>query len=302
MQKLAILIPVFNAKAYTEKCLENLFELIEKSIFPAEYIEIIVIDDGSTDGTEAFVKGNFPKVIVLKGNGNLWWSGAVNMGAEFAISQRSVDYILLWNNDVTASADFFDAVFHKIQEGKTNIVYGAKVYTSEERKVVWSMGGTFNHRNGDFTMIGYNQPDSVVFEREYSCNWLPGMGTLIHKSVVEKIGYWDNINFPQYHGDSDYTYRAFMNGFKIIALPDLVVWNDTTHTGLRHKGSFKNLIASLSDVKSLYNVKVNLIFFKKYAKGVFAYNYLFRMYLYYFGGFLKWKFLEKIGIEKHANE
>ncbi|NJO67967.1 MAG: hypothetical protein HC830_00630 [Bacteroidetes bacterium] len=72
----------------------------------------------------------------------------------------------------------------------------------------------------------------VASGKKMELNWLPGMGTLIHETVVQKAGYWDNINFPQYHGDSEFTFRAYLNGFKIEVDPDLVIWNDTTHTGI----------------------------------------------------------------------
>ena len=74
--------------------------------------------------------------------------------------------------------------------------------------------------------------DSELLNEKIECDWLPGMGTVTHKSVYEKIGMLDEIRFPQYHGDSDFTLRAKKRGYKIIVYPDLKIYNDNRNTGI----------------------------------------------------------------------
>ena len=125
----------------------------------------------------------------------------------------------------------------------------------------------------------------------------PVWGT-ISAGVPGKIGYWNDKDFPQYHGDSDFTYRAKLAGFDIVVFPQLRLWNDTSNTGLSHQGSLKVLIRLLSDIKSNYNLKKNLRFYRKYATSMMAYSSLIRSYYMLFGGFFKWKFLSLIGVRK----
>lgn len=295
MQRLAILVPIYNGLEYSRKCLKNLDESITLAGFEADQIFIVVVDDGSTDGSSNWIKTNYPKVIVLSGDGNLWWSGSINKGAAYAVNNLDTDFVLLWNNDIMALKNYFFEISQLIKENNQDIVYGSKIYSNYEKLIIWSMGGIFNSKNGNFYMMGYNQTDSGAFDTDRLADWLPGMGTLIPRKVILNSGYWDHIHFPHYHSDTEYTYRASLNGFTIIVSPRLCLLNDTSNSGHKEINNLKQLIRSFSDRKSLYNIKVNLSFFNMYATSKLAYSYLFKMYFKYVGGFFKWKVLQLFG-------
>ena len=67
----------------------------------------VICDDGSTDNTYLNIKMNFPDVAVLRGDGNLWWSGGTNMAVRHALTQGA-DYILTINDDCHMESDFLD--------------------------------------------------------------------------------------------------------------------------------------------------------------------------------------------------
>jgi GT2 family glycosyltransferase len=106
------------------------------------------------------------------------------------------------------------------------------------------------------------------------------------------------VNFPQYHGDSDFTYRAKLAGFRLLVYPQLKIWNDITNTGLEHKGSFSMLMRSLKHVKSYYNIRIDIKFYRKFARSPLAYTELVVKYGRLIGGFFKWKALNALGIQK----
>ncbi|MEL6945455.1 MAG: glycosyltransferase, partial [Bacteroidota bacterium] len=83
-----------NRKDITLKCLSRL-----KALGDLTRYSVIVVDDGSTDGTYEEIYESYPTVILLKGDGNLWWTGAIRMGMEYAYKQDA-DYII-WLNDDT---------------------------------------------------------------------------------------------------------------------------------------------------------------------------------------------------------
>ena len=95
MDKIAIIIPVFNRKNTTLNCLYQLQNITRKGFA----IDIIVIDDGSTDGTSDALRQNYPDTILLKGGGNLWWSGGVNKGFEYALKEK-YEFVYTINDDV----------------------------------------------------------------------------------------------------------------------------------------------------------------------------------------------------------
>lgn len=301
MKILSIILPVFNGLEFTRKCISNLRKAIQRAS-SAEYdVNIVVVDDGSKDGTADWITGQQDKKLhLLKGDGNLWWSGGVNVGVKYSIDHLKSDYLLLWNNDITAADNYFVELFSILKKQPENVIVGSKIFTDSELQTVWSMGGVFNPYSGKKYMLGYFKKDVGQYEKPEIVDWLPGMGSIIPVSVIGKIGLWDAINFPQYHGDSDFTYRAKMEGYKIMVYPSLKIWNDVTNTGIKHKLSFKKLYSQLFDIKSNYNLQKNMLFYRKYAKSYKAYFPLVTSYSKLLGGFLKWKLLSLFNVRKNA--
>lgn len=299
--KVALLIPVFNNIEFTKNCLRKLDVLLSGDHLNHLGFSTIVIDDGSTDGTSDWIKANFADVIVLRGDGELWWSGGINMGAAWAMEQGDYDYVMLWNNDVQPADDYFKELDKLIPQLSGDEIIGSKIYNmGGEDDILWSFGGKFNPLSGRLYMRGYEERDGDKFTSPLDADWLPGMGTLVPSKVIHKIGYWDAVNFPQYHGDSDFTYRARLAGFELWVYPQLQIWNNRENTGLKHEGSFKKLRQLFTATKSNFNWKMNMLFYKKYSKNIFAYFPLLRWYASLVGGFFKWKILGFFGLSHRA--
>jgi GT2 family glycosyltransferase len=298
--QIALLIPVFNNLEFTKECLSKLDILLAENCLLHTDYSIIVIDDGSRDGTSEWIKTNYPHVIVLQGDGNLWWSGGINMGASFAVQQGDFDYVMLWNNDIQPADDYFTELDSLIPTISEESILGSKIYSMGEETRVWSMGGRFNPRTGKINMLGYGEEDGDKYAAPVRADWLPGMGTLLPMQVIQKIGYWDAVNFPLYHGDSDYTYRAKLSGFELWVYPQLRIWNNLDNSGTKHEGSFKNLMKLFSDTRSKSNWRINLLFYKKYTTSPLAYLPLLYWYATLIGGFFKWKVLGFFGKTRQA--
>ncbi len=298
-QKTGLIIPIHNGLQYTRKCLYNLDRFFQSDKILQELIKIIVVDDGSTDGSKAWINENFPSVIVLEGDGNLWWSGAINMGAKYAFEALQTEYVLLWNNDIIPHQDFFKKLLQLLSRDDKKTVYGSKILIAEDDSLVWSMGGIFNPYNGKYFMIGSYEKDAEAYQKVTVSDWLPGMGTIIPKEVIDKTGYWNAEDFPQYHGDSDFTYRAKLSGFAIKVIPDLIIYNHVTKSGLDHGGKLSGLMKMMTDNRSKVNFRKNLKFYRLYAKSPLAYVPLFTEYIKIIGGFIKWKILSIFGLRKN---
>ncbi len=294
---LSIIIPVFNGLEYTQKCLESLEKQLALLPKYKTHIHTVVVDDGSQDGTSEWIRDNYKAVHVLQGTGSLWWSGGINKGVKYALEELATDYILWWNNDVIPIEDYLINLINIIEEYPKDVIIGSKIFMLHNN-LIWGMGGKFDRRTGEKFMYGLGKQDNEQFQKPLEVDWFPGMGTTFHRSVFEKTGYLDQENFPQYHGDSDYTLRAKSDGFRLIAFPQLVIYNDNSNTGIIHQGSFRNLFASLTSIKSNFNVQKNILFVKKHAVSPRAYIPLMKRYFYYVGGFVKGKLLNTIGVKK----
>jgi GT2 family glycosyltransferase len=296
MFSIAIVFPVFNGLHYTKSCLHSLFSEHHIEKRNAD-IFLVIVDDGSTDGSYDWIKQNYPQVKLLKGNGNLWWSGGINLAIKYAMNELKCDYILSWNNDIIANSDYFDNLISILSSQDHQTIIGSKIYHVHQKNIIWSMGGLFDVKSGFKSLIGSAETDNAMYEKITECDWLPGMGTITHNSVYKMIGMLDERNFPQYHGDSDFTLRAKKNGYRVIVHPALKIFNDTRHSGIRHDKSARRLVQSLFSIKSNYNIKKDFLFYKKHTESAKAYKVLFEKYYKYIGGFIKWKLLGIIGIK-----
>jgi GT2 family glycosyltransferase len=297
MHTITLIMPVFNGLRFTKTCLLHLYEncQIEQNI-PG--INIVIVDDASTDGSYEWIQKNYPKVKLLKGNGNLWWSGGINSGVKYALESLNSEYVIWWNNDIFPEKNYFKILNNLLKSYESSEIIGSKIYTDPEFSKIWSMGGIFDPKSGKKYLVGTGIVDNNDFMQYREVDWLPGMGTIIHRSVFDAIGLVDAAKFPQYHGDSDFTYRARKAGFKIVVYPELKLYNDTTNSGIWHNNNFAKLYSSLTSIKSNYNFKKEFLFYRIHTNSIAAYLHLLKRYIKYIGGFMKWKALSLLGISR----
>jgi hypothetical protein len=89
-----VLVLTYNGKNLLYECLSSYLQNDYKNF------EIVVIDNGSSDGTETYVRKKFPKVSLLRLEENRGYSGGFNFGLNYAVSEKKADYVLVTNNDV----------------------------------------------------------------------------------------------------------------------------------------------------------------------------------------------------------
>ncbi len=282
-----IIIPVHNSLSYTKKCLAGLEDLTAKASSDAWRFEVVLVDDGSDDGTAEWVRAHHPAVHLCFGDGNLWWSGGINLGMQYALNELQTDYILWWNNDIHPANDYFDQLTNLLQRGELSTVYGSKIYKSEPPGVIWSFGGFFHHRWGYSFSYGKDLPDGDQFSKPLEADWLPGMGSVFSREIIETVGEVNAANFPQYHADVDYTCRVRKTGHKLIVEPKLRIWNDTGHTGQSHELRFGRLLPALYDIQSPDHFRKEWLLYRKHAPTPLAFLVVIKKYIGYFLNFLK---------------
>lgn len=195
---------VHNRREKTVACLTQIFTMNLQDID----IDVYLVDDNSTDGTNLEVKKLFPQVSMIAGNGNLFWNRGMRLAWEVA-ANNNPDYYLWLNDDTTLMVDSINRLLfcsNKLQDH--SIVVGS-TYESVEDKTL-SYGGRLKKHNNPFVV-----PDDKV---PTECETFNGNIVLIPKYVFEKVGFNDNYYHHSF-GDFDYGIVAGMKGVKSYVAP-----------------------------------------------------------------------------------
>ncbi len=241
-----VVIPVHNRKKLTEACLISLYYQTVKSDY------IIVVDDGSSDGTTEMITSQFREVIVLEGNGNLFWTAAINMGIRHALS-LGADYVLTMNNDTVASTDFIEKMM--VHAGPT-ILLGALDIDIHTNTPYYG-GELFNWRTGHskYLLASLNKADQVGL---HEVSLFPGRGLLIPRQVFEKIGLFEEKRLPHYLADYDFTQLARNNGFRVFCNYDAKLYTYPDEGGdhkIRKSKSLRNYYNHLFSIRGGGNLR-----------------------------------------------
>lgn len=199
----AIVIPVHNRCAVTLGCIRR---LVSEGVF--SWAHVMVVDDGSSDGTATEIAARFPDVELLRGNGQLWWTGAIALGMEAALA-RGADYIMWLNDDCTPIPGALRRL-RDVSAQRSALVGGTCVLPGDEITIY---GGL--KRNGfAFDLVPYR---SGGIE---SCDALSGNLVCMPARLVRAIGLPDARGLPHAIGDLDYGLRAGRAGWPVLVVHD----------------------------------------------------------------------------------
>lgn len=263
-----IVIPVYNRKHFTQQCLLCLREQTHKAH------RVVVVDDGSTDGTAELLRDGFPEVSVVMGNGNLWWAGGTNAGIRHILQMRwlqSSDFVLTLNDDVQLAPDYLANLIHAAAENPSCVVGSLSVDIQNSARLTYA-GSHLNLFSAKLTDLARSQ-----FQNQFSAlkkgqpywpsDCLPGRGMLIPAAVFEQIGLFDEARFQHHMADLDFSMRARKAGFPLVVAANCVVQEHTDATGLviERLASIRQFWDALSSIRSPINLKTRLFFAQVHA-------------------------------------
>ena len=200
---LYIVIPVFNRKEFTRECLLSLRAQTDAAF------RAIVVDDGSTDGTAQMLADEFPAVEVVTGDGNLFWTAAVNRGIRRALVLGATRVMTL-NNDVVVDPRFVEQMLLDADR-HPNAVLGALELDAATGEPIYGGERLSFRTNTRRDLLAELPADRRHGLHEVT--YLPGRGLLIPKAVIDKVGLFDEKRLPHYLADFDYTSVARRAGF-----------------------------------------------------------------------------------------
>ncbi len=215
-----IVIPVHNRKEFTQDCILSLEGQIPTS-------QIIVVDDGSTDGTKEMLSTKFPEIIVLVGDGNLFWTAAINMGIRHAL-KLGADYVMTLNNDTIATEDFVVKMMDGAKQRPGSLIGALEVDVNTKKPYY---GGEII--NWTLAKSRYLLDELSKTEQHglHEVSLYPGRGLLIPRKVFETVGLFEEKLLPHYIADYDFTHLARRNGFPIYCSYDARLYSYSDESG-----------------------------------------------------------------------
>lgn len=234
-----IIIPNYNGIAHIGNCLRSL---------EGEPARVLVVDNGSADGSRELVRDGFPWVRMIALDKNYGFCGAVNRGIEVC----DTTYVILLNNDITAEPGFVRALETAL-DGEEDVFSGSARMVNMYRPELIDDAGDYYCALGWAFAAGKDRPrEKYGKPREIfsAC----GGACIYRRELLEKTGLFDESHFA-YLEDVDLGYRARIHGYRNLYVPEAVV----RHAGSASSGSRYNAFkAELTARNSVYLAYKNM--------------------------------------------
>jgi len=231
--RIYILLPVHNRREVTELFIQSLLNQSHKCY------HLILIDDGSTDGTSEVVKKQVRNLTVLNGTGESWWAGSLQIGINWLKKYANPhDVILFINDDVTFSYDFLERGIELLDNKEIMLL--AQIYDSNTQQLVES--GV----QADFERLTFKSATSSAL-----INCLSTRGLFTRFNVLLKVGGFHPKLLPHYLSDYEFTIRAYKLGIPLITDPTLSITFDMNITG----SVIKNNLSALDFLRYHFSKK-----------------------------------------------
>ncbi len=220
-----VIIVNWNGKATLRQCLTCLLQNT-----PNPPTQIVVVDNGSVDGSAQMLHSEFPSRKVLENKRNLGFSKANNQGIQYAASQGA-EYFLLLNNDVFVSQkDWLENMVSVMESDRSIGMVGCKLLYPDGR--IQHAGGFV--RVAGAGHIGDGEADVGQFDSVKFVDYVTGAAMLTKAEVIQRIGLLDEGFTPLYFEDTDWCLRASFCGYKTACIPKTALIH-------RHGSSAKTL-------------------------------------------------------------
>jgi hypothetical protein len=213
--RVLIIVLTYNGIDLTLACLASL----AKVDYPA--LDVVVVDNCSSDNTPAQVREGFPSVAVIETGSNLGYAEGNNFGLRHALKQ-GYDYALLLNNDTEVAPDFVTRLVEVCEREPDIGVAGPKIYLYDRPNTLYTAGGAINWRTGTTETIGLGEEDRGQYDAQRDVDFINGCAIMVRRAAIERAGLID-ARFGMYFEETEWCVRIARAGWRLTYVPTSVV-------------------------------------------------------------------------------
>jgi GT2 family glycosyltransferase len=209
MKRVAVVVLNWNGWRDTLACISSL----QKLSYPS--FDLIVVDNGSTDGSQGHIEAQFPGIKVLQTGANLGFGGGCNAGIRQALEQHA-DYVWLINSDATVDVNALTELVRVADAQALAGAVGSVLYEADrpERIQLWG-GGRVHLWSG----LSRHQIAPAPLD------FISGASLFLRREAIEQVGVFDDQRFFMYWEDSDLGFRLRQAGWQLVVAEGSHVWH-----------------------------------------------------------------------------
>lgn len=252
LKRIEVVFPVHNRREITLQCLRSLARIESDDL----EVHVVVVDDGSTDGTSDALREQFPDVDIVKGDGNLWFTEGTNAGIRNAL-ERDPKYVLLMNDDQVFDPDFLKYLVETAERNPRSVV-GPLLLLWDTPHRVFQTAPVWKTFNGGW-QHWYSQTVWTVPERPWKVDLIVGNCVLVPAAAFAECGLMNSTRFPNM-GDAEFTPRLRKAGWTLLIAPRSRVFCQPNNIPPRIRSkNLKSLYGDLIvDLKNIHNLRRRL--------------------------------------------
>jgi hypothetical protein len=234
MKKVGVVILNWNGGPLTPRCIESLKQ--------SEYSpwQVVVVDNGSTDGSLEEIAHRFPEVVFIKNATNLGFAEGCNQGMRWLFEQ-SADFALILNNDTTVHPAMISRLVATANAQDEPVCLSPKMYVSDDPCRLWFACGRVNLWTGVFSNPAYHSVDSARFDRTREMEYASGCCVLIPREIFRAVGGFDE-RFFAYCEDVEWSIRCRRKGFRLLLSPQAKLWHGVAAVGKKKPALMRYLM------------------------------------------------------------
>jgi GT2 family glycosyltransferase len=218
LKTFSCIFPILNGAKLISACLQSL----EPQLAAGD--EVIVVDNGSTDGTPDLIAREFPWVKLIRAGHNLGYGGGANCGLAAACGEA----VVILNHDMTFWDGCFAALRQRLEAAGPSIIGCKLLYP--DGQTIQHAGGIIRPPRAVADHHGYRQIDHGDWDEVTQPDYVTGALFVIDRAVLAACGDFDAQFYPLYYEEVDYCYRARRAGFPVIYEPKAVAIHHETQT------------------------------------------------------------------------